>query len=61
MADLLGRTLKQISLVKAEVEQRSEVMGAIQTLNTALTEDEWLTHYENDPNKYKASSPSCLN
>lgn len=55
VADILARTIKQISLVKQEVGHRQEVLAAIRALSEALADDEWLTQYESDPHKYKVN------
>lgn len=50
---MLARVVKQHSVVKKDAENREYVLAAIEDLNSACEECEWLSKYENDPNKYR--------
>lgn len=50
---MLARVLKQLQVVTKEAENRQGVLGAIDVLNKANEESDWLSEYEDDPLKYK--------
>ena len=53
VSDVLARVLKQLQVVTKEAENRQGVLGAIDVLNKANEESDWLSEYEDDPLKYK--------
>ncbi len=55
VSDVLARVLKQLQVVTKEAENRQGVLAAIDLLNRANEESDWLSVYEDDPLKYKVS------
>lgn len=53
VSDVLARVLKQLQVVTKESENRQAVLTAIDVLNKANDESDWLSEYEDDPMKYK--------
>ena len=56
VADVLSRVMKQLQVAATEAEGRQDVLAAIQALDAAVAEAEWLSGYEDDPNKYKVGA-----
>ena len=48
--------MKQLQVAASEAEGRQDVLAAIQALDAAVAEMEWLSGYEDDPNKYKVGA-----
>ena len=59
ISDALARTLKQLSSITVEAENRKSVLDQISVMEATLEETDWLAIYEDDPNKYKVSQVLC--